>query len=633
MDEVRLGSRTLQPRRQLLVAGCREPIGKRALDILSVLAEARGAIVTKDELLEAVWPGVVVEENALQVHVVALRKALGPEADRLRTIRGVGYQLETDRQAAPDVGVIPRSLPGDRPPSGGQEAPRLSVTVEALRTWTGSHRLALSLAALVLVLAGGWLLLGDNLGLRPQQRIPVVVRDLTATATGNQTEAALASGITDELVLRLRRIPELKIGTANPDGSIENGDFARGYVVDGNIRSSGEQLRVTARLLSPDGEVLWSQTFDRRLIDIFEVQETIAASIADALSVSFDVGGSATEYGGTNNPEAYAAYLQSQGLNDFRAQERYLERALALDPNYIKALNQLAVSYGLQANVAPTRQEALALMQRFDDITARAIEANPDLWIGHVARGWYYSNRRDFMAAYRSFRRAAELDDGRDPELRSQLAGWALVNGRTEEAAATDASIEIIDPTRRRERNWLLFQQGKLKEAIAEHERLAAGNAPGLSARFQVFWSYVLLGDENAGVTYFEQAQTGAGEAYLGQKSEVGRLGDGKSLAELRAWASGRFGEGGLFDLTTLAVVASNEGHSQLAVNLLRLALERPAGGYPVLVMWWPPMANARKTDAFEQLVADIGLVKLWRETGDWPDACRPVSATEISCH
>ena len=94
MDEIRLGTRTLQPHRQLLVNGRREPIGKRALDILSVLAEAGGGIVTKDELLDAVWPGVTVEENALQVHIVALRKALGPEAERLKTIRGVGYTID-----------------------------------------------------------------------------------------------------------------------------------------------------------------------------------------------------------------------------------------------------------------------------------------------------------------------------------------------------------------------------------------------------------------------------------------------------------------------------------------------------------------------------------------------------------
>ena len=81
MDEFRLGSRTLQPHRQLLAEGQHVHLGKRALDILSVLAEANGEIVTKDELLAAVWPGVIVEENAL---VEALRDG---------TIHGAGIDV------------------------------------------------------------------------------------------------------------------------------------------------------------------------------------------------------------------------------------------------------------------------------------------------------------------------------------------------------------------------------------------------------------------------------------------------------------------------------------------------------------------------------------------------------------
>jgi DNA-binding winged helix-turn-helix (wHTH) protein len=105
LEEVRLGSRTLQPHRQLLADEQRVALGKRALDILSVLAKARGEIVTKEELLEQVWPGVIVEENALQVHIVALRKALGLEAYRLETIRGVGYRLNPDNSSEP-VGAL-----------------------------------------------------------------------------------------------------------------------------------------------------------------------------------------------------------------------------------------------------------------------------------------------------------------------------------------------------------------------------------------------------------------------------------------------------------------------------------------------------------------------------------------------
>lgn len=620
MDEVRLGTRILHPRRQLLAGGERVPLGKRALDILSVLAEAKGHIVTKDELLEAVWPDIVVEENALQVHVTSLRKALGPEGGRLKTIRGVGYQLTIDGETAGPHAATPR-VSGPRVP------------------WRKLRRFrpALIAAALLAGLLGVWWFAGPQLGLRPHDRIAVVVRALTATTNGDPTEAALARGVTDELIIRLRRIPDLRVAMADPDGSGAGEAFRSAYVVDGGIRRSGDRLRVTARLSSAAGEVLWSQTFDRPLADLLDVQETIAAAIAEALSVSFDVGVNATDYGGTDNPEAYAAYLQylAHILDpDQRVPQRYLERALALDPNYIKALNQLAVSYGLQANSAPTRREALALMDRFDEITAQAVATNPDLWIGHVARGYYYSNRRDFAAADRSFRRAAELDDGLDPELRAQLAAWALNMGRTEQAAAISASITLIDPARRHDGNiWLLYQQGRLREAIADYERQAARDpsvreVPSLF----VFWSYVLLGREGDAIAYFERAAPGFGEGYTAQKAEVQKLAAIRSLAELRAWAVGRFGEGGLGNLTLMALVASHEGHPKLAIDLIRLALERPAGAFPVTVLWTPPMAPTRKTDEFEKLVTDLGLVKLWRDGGDWPDACRPVSEREISC-
>src|SRR5688572_24470288 len=213
LDEIRLGSRTLQLRRQLLANGRREPIGKRALDILSVLAEAGGEIVTKDELLDSVWPGVTVEENALQVHVVALRKALGPEADRLRTIRGVGYQLDVDPELEPRD-PTPRVATAREEPtpalavSPGAEAPaRSTVAIPAVGrrlaragAWAHSHRIAIALAGLLVVLAGAWTLFGSEIGLRPEERIPVVVRALTASGSGDRTEAALASGITDELI-------------------------------------------------------------------------------------------------------------------------------------------------------------------------------------------------------------------------------------------------------------------------------------------------------------------------------------------------------------------------------------------------------------------------------------------------
>jgi DNA-binding winged helix-turn-helix (wHTH) protein len=102
-EEYRIGELVLQSNRQLLLSGQRVPLGSKALALISALAEAGGALVTKDELMEAVWPGVIVEENAIQVHIAALRKAMGPAAEQLVTIRGLGYRLEVDGMAAQAV--------------------------------------------------------------------------------------------------------------------------------------------------------------------------------------------------------------------------------------------------------------------------------------------------------------------------------------------------------------------------------------------------------------------------------------------------------------------------------------------------------------------------------------------------
>ena len=85
--------RVLPHRREMIADGKPIKLGGRAFDILMALIEARGAVVTKDALMERVWPGRVVEENNLQSHIAALRAVLGPDRDLIRTVSGRGYQF------------------------------------------------------------------------------------------------------------------------------------------------------------------------------------------------------------------------------------------------------------------------------------------------------------------------------------------------------------------------------------------------------------------------------------------------------------------------------------------------------------------------------------------------------------
>ena len=125
--EYRIGRLTLKPSRQLLDGNIPVPVGRKALEILSVLARAEGALVTKDELMATVWPKMFVEDNVIQVHVASLRKALGKDAALLSTVHGLGYQLLTAPQSATQHSV-PRpepiapamAAPPEKPPIEGQ---------------------------------------------------------------------------------------------------------------------------------------------------------------------------------------------------------------------------------------------------------------------------------------------------------------------------------------------------------------------------------------------------------------------------------------------------------------------------------------------------------------------------------
>ncbi len=90
-EEFRIGQLTLRPHRELLKGGVPVSIGGKALALLSFLTEARGALMTKDELMAAVWPGQIIEENALQAQVVTARKALGQK----RIASGQSGHLDT----------------------------------------------------------------------------------------------------------------------------------------------------------------------------------------------------------------------------------------------------------------------------------------------------------------------------------------------------------------------------------------------------------------------------------------------------------------------------------------------------------------------------------------------------------
>src|SRR5215813_14870279 len=104
-------------RRELRSAGVPVPLGGRAFEIVSVLVQADGELVSKNDLMDQVWPGAIVEENALQVHIAAIRKALGADRGMLKTQFGRGYRLLGSWQLVQQESDAPKPKPPSPEPA------------------------------------------------------------------------------------------------------------------------------------------------------------------------------------------------------------------------------------------------------------------------------------------------------------------------------------------------------------------------------------------------------------------------------------------------------------------------------------------------------------------------------------
>ncbi len=237
----RFGRFELNPAtRQVLVDKQPAPLGARAFDVLLTLMERRDRLVTKSELLDLVWPGVVVEENNLMVQISALRKLLG--ADAIATIAGRGYRFSLTLDQEGLSGALD---PHEKPPVPFDEAtPSIAV-------------------------------------------LPFV------NMSGDEENEYFADGLAEELANVLAKIGGLSVAARTSSFQFKGRgeDIAAigrklnvATILEGSVRKAGNRVRITVQLVKvADGYHLWSQRYDRTLEDIFAIQDDIAQSVVKEL--------------------------------------------------------------------------------------------------------------------------------------------------------------------------------------------------------------------------------------------------------------------------------------------------------------------------------------------------------------
>jgi len=421
VPDYRFGRFELQPAAQrLLVDGKVATLGPRAFDVLVALAERAGQLVSKAELLDLAWPGLVVEENNLQVQVSALRKILGPDA--IATIPGRGYRFTPQLE--------PADLP---PPSAAQAKPPALAVADA----------------------------------------PTIAVLPFINISEDPANEYFADGLSEELLDVLSKIRGLRVTSRTSAFSFKGAKvdiptvaqkLNVANILEGSVRKSGSRVRITAQLVQVATDShLWSQTYDRELEDIFAVQDDIAHSVVKELRAALlgerpGAPGSAhlaaevqaAVKGRSRNAEAYRHFMQGsffQNLHNEAGMTKAIanfRRALDVDPEYAAAWASLSTCYLFQGanGWAPFAEGA----ERARDAAKRALELEPDLAAGHSALcnvHRYYD--WDWKAAEASIECALRLAPD-DSQLIVRAASLMLNLGRHDEAAALAARALALDP-------------------------------------------------------------------------------------------------------------------------------------------------------------------------------------------
>ncbi|MDJ0652647.1 MAG: winged helix-turn-helix domain-containing protein [Xanthomonadales bacterium] len=609
--DFRLGDWTVRPQRCCLERGDQQVrVKPKSMTVLVVLAGARGEVVSRQDLFETVWHGGIVSEDTLAQCVVELRRALGDSAREARfieTIPRVGFRLVTP--------VTPLARAAER---------RIGVS------WPG-------LALVLAVLLGTAVLAyrGQAPAPGPLDGSVAVLPFADLSPDGDQDY--LADGLSEELINRLTRIQGLQVTGRTSAFYFKNRDrdprqigqqLRVGHLLDGSVRKSGNQLRITARLTNvQNGFQVWSKTFDRPLQNVFAVQEEIAEAVALALSVKLSVGKLGRMQGGTANVDAWEAVMKGNAMyREFSADSLaqatgYFERAVTIDPGFAVAWAQLSDVYRNTEWVlgpSPRRQ------QQAEQALGRALDLAPDST--HVLRSAAYMHMTlgEWEQVERKLGRIHALDPDSDAKTTGVTTDFLFKVGRADEASAIVERVRRLDPLHPGTTMFaghLLAMQGQVQAALDELERGYAmgGYLPPLSVEGLVV--ALSTGDPALVRRWLKRAVTHEQPGARGVHTAMAQLIE--RPADALAWLRQGFEDSTIPDYYTM-VWAGYLDDPELALQAMRRTPD-------LWGIWLPVSAQARQLPGFRQLMQDLGLVSYWREFG-WGRFCRPIAADEFEC-
>jgi TolB-like protein len=535
--------------RSLKRDGVPVPLTPKLFDLLVALVEGAGRLVEKDALLKKVWPDVAVEEGNLTKGVFSLRQLLDSDDSSryIETIPKRGYRFVAPviAAAATPAGALPQGVSPETPVENS-----------------------------------------------------IAVMPFTDMSAARDHEF-FCEGMSEEIINALGRVSALRVASYTSslrfkgkalDTATIGRDLNVSWLLEGSVRKSGEMIRIAVQLVrASDGFSAWSGRFDRRLDDIFSVQDDIAGMITQTLIPRVAKTAAPLVTSKTSNNEAYSLFLEGRYLWNKRpgdvvwqALERF-ERAVAIDPHFAPAYAALAGVYGTlgawESGLLPPA-EALA---RAKTAAARALELDPQLAAGHTAVGYtrlHFDWNAD--AACREFDEAIMLNPAWVDAHHWHSHALCAAARFTDSLAACHRIVELdpLNPLMHAHVAWHYYMARDFGEALAQSERVIRVE-PGFHwGHFFAGWALERLGRGGEAVTALKKSvecSSNSPVMLAGLGHALAVVGDRRDALRVVRDLQRMRGDKGLFAYE-LAVIHAALGDQDAAFKWLALAVEERSG-------------------------------------------------------
>jgi TolB-like protein/Tfp pilus assembly protein PilF len=354
--------------------GKRVPLSPKAAELLVALVEAAGSVLTREQLLLQVWPGIVIEEGSLSSHISMLRKSLGTAPngqDFIETLPKRGYRFAADVKLA-----------GFDVPAGGTK------------------------------------------------RAMLVVLPFENLSAGDRYDY-FSDGLTEEMITELACLSPEHLGVIARTSAMQfkstsksvkqiGRDLGVCYVVEGSVRRAGERLRITVQLIRVSDEShLWAQNYERELHDVLEVQAEVARAVAREIQIKLTPHEKQrldTDKARSINPQAYELYLRGRHFWYRRTEEgmrksiECFEQALRYQPGFAAAYDGISDAHTMLACRGMT--PAVESFPKAKSAARHAVQLQPELGEGYASLAHVRLHDWDWVGLESDFQRAAELAPG-----------------------------------------------------------------------------------------------------------------------------------------------------------------------------------------------------------------------------